>query len=113
MSPPARAEVWRVDFGTPRGHEQGGIRPALVLSVDPFNTSAADLVVVLPITTRRKGILWHVEVQPPEGGLRATSYIKCEDIRSVSKDRLLQRWGTVSDVTMAAVEDRTRTLLGL
>jgi mRNA interferase MazF len=113
VSDPARAEVWQVDFGTPRGHEQGGIRPALVLSVDSFNSSAADLVIVLPLTTKRKGVLWHVEVQPPEGGLRAVSYIKCEDIRSVSKDRFLQRWGAVSGQTMTAVEDHLRILLGL
>ncbi len=112
MSTPARGEVWQVDFGAPRGHEQGGVRPALVLSVNLFNNSPADLVVVLPITTKRKRVLWHVEVQPPEGGLRATSYIKCEDVRSISKDRLLQLWGTISDVGLA-VEDRVRSLLGL
>ena len=112
-SEPARGEVWQVDLDPTRGHEQGGRRPGLVLSVDPFNQGAAGLVVILPITSRRKGIPWHVEVQPPEGGLQATSFVKCEDVRSISKHRLSGRWGLVSSRTLAAVEDRIRILLGL
>jgi mRNA interferase MazF len=54
-----------------------------------------------------------VPVEPPEGGLRQRSYIKCEDIRSVATERLIEHWGTLSASTMAAVEDRLRILLGL
>ena len=83
------------------------------MSVDLFNQGPAELVVVLPMTTKAKGIPFHVEVNPPEGGLRERSFIKCEDVRSVSKERLFRRWGSVSAVTLAAVEDRLRILLGL
>ena len=38
---------------------------------------------------------------------------QCEDIRSVSKDRLIQRRGVVSKDTLSRVEDRIRVLLGL
>ena len=77
-----------------------------------FNAGPADLVVVLPITSKSKGVLYHVEVLPPEGGLTLTSYIKCEDIRSIAKDRLLHRRGAVTLATMFDVEDRLRILLG-
>ncbi len=113
MSAPLRGEVWQADFGAPRGHEQGGVRPALIVSDDLFNAGPADLVVALPITTKGKGVVYHVEVLPPEGGLKAVSYIKCEDVRSISTDRLLRRWGNVSAATLAAVEDRLRMLLVL
>ena len=33
----------------------------------------AELVVVAPMTTRRRNVRWHVEVGPPEGGLRDTA----------------------------------------
>jgi mRNA interferase MazF len=41
------------------------------------------------------------------------SFVKCEDIRSVSTDRLLERCGTVGPGTMRLVEDRLRLLLDL
>ncbi len=113
MSEPSHAEVWLVDLSPTRGHEQTGRRPGLVVSVDPFNHGAAGLVVVLPITTKAKGIPFHVSIDPPEAGLKARSFIKCEDVRSVTKERLGRCLGVVSANTMEAVEDRLRTLLGL
>jgi len=102
-----------VDLNPVRGHEQAGVRPGLVISVDPFNHGPAGLVVLLPLTTVAKGIPLHVEVNPPEGGVRTTSFVKCEDIRSVAKERLSHRWGKVSTATLAAVEDRLKILMGL
>lgn len=77
-----------------RGHEQAGLRPALVLSTNLFNQGPAGLAIVLPITTRAKGIPFHVPVEPSEGGLKARSFIKCEDVRSVTKEWLSKRWAT-------------------
>lgn len=110
---PLRGEVWSVSLDPSRGREQVGTRPALVLSVDVFNRGPADLVVVLPITSKAKGIPFHVEIAPPEGGLTVRSFVKCEDIRSISKERFLRRCGSVSAETVRLVEDRVRILLGL
>lgn len=68
---------------------------------------------MLPITSKNKGISFHVEVNPPEGGLTQRSYIKCEDVRSISIERLSDLWGVISSTTMMMVEDRLRILLGL
>ena len=115
MSPakPSRGEVWFLNLDPTQGREQAGRRPALVISVDPFNHGPADLVVVLPITSKAKGIPFHVTLAPPEGGVQQTSYIKCEDVRSVSRSRLRERWGTVTPQTLADIEDRLRILMGL
>ena len=112
-SSPLRGEVWMLNFDPTRGHEQAGNRPALIISVDIFNAGPADLVIVLPITSRSKGVRSHVAVKPPEGGLSVASFIKCEDVHSVSKERLHRRLGNVSADTMAEVEDRLRILLNL
>ena len=89
------------------------MRPALVISVDIFNHGAAELVVAIPITSMAKGIPLHIQVDPPEGGLSMTSYVKCEDVRSISTSRLAKKLGTVTPSTIDAVEDRLRILLGL
>ncbi|MDO9534723.1 MAG: type II toxin-antitoxin system PemK/MazF family toxin [Bacillota bacterium] len=110
---PSRGEIWSLELNPARGHEQAGKRPCLIISVDIFNHGPAGLVVVLPITTKNKGIPFHVEIMHPEGGLEETSYIKCEDVRSLSLERLIERWGTVSSESLALVEDRLRMLIGL
>lgn len=105
---PARGDVWTVDLDPVRGHEQAGTRPALIVSVDRFNEGPAGLVVVLPITSRSKGVPLHVALSPPEAG-----FIKCEDVRSISIERLVRRLGSVEKQTMSLVEDRLRLLLAL
>ena len=110
---PVRGEIWLADLNPVRGHEQAGRRPVLVASVDTFNQGRADLVVILPITSTLRAIPFHVPVNPPEGGLSNPSSILCEAVRSISKDRLVQRWGAVAAATMEEVEDRLRVLLGL
>ncbi len=109
----SRGDIWLADLNPVRGHEQAGHRPVLVVSVDPFNQSRADLVVIIPITSTLRNIPFHVVVQPPEGGLTNASAILCEAVRSISKDRLITRWGSVLPTTMATVEDRLRVLMGL
>jgi len=78
-----------------------------------FNQGASGLVIVLPITSKDQGIPFHVELNPPEGGLKVRSFVKCEDVRSISVERLEKRWGAVLAETLAAVEDRLRILMGL
>lgn len=113
-SQPSRGDVWYIDLSDPpKGHEQPGNRPALILSVDKFNHGPADLVIAIPISKVPKGIPTHVEVKPPEGGVTIRCFVKCEAIRSLSKIRLVRRMGAVSERTMEAIEDRVRILLGL
>lgn len=109
----SRGEVWLVDLNPTRGHEQGGRRPALVVSSDIFNHGPAGLVVLIPMTTRDRRIPLHIRIDPPEGGVRKPSFVKCEDVRSVSTTRLVERWGQVSSQTLVRVGDRLRILLEL
>ncbi len=112
MSSPKRGEVWYADLDPVRGHEQAGHRPVLVVSVTLFNSGPAGLIVVLPLTTRGRGIPMHVAIEPPEGGVSRPSFIKCEDIRSIDQRRLTRSIGTVTATTMLAVEENLSTLLG-
>ena len=110
---PSRGDVWFLDFGDPMGHEQGLRRPALVVSTNDYNHGPAALTVVVPLTTRDKGVRWQVRIDPPEAGLARSSFIKCDDVRSVSIERFSRYVGQVSRQTLAEVEDRLRILLEL
>jgi mRNA interferase MazF len=113
VNPPARGEVWLAELSPTRGHEQSGRRPVLVVSEDLFNRGPAGLVIVLPLTSKWRGVPSHVPLDPPEGGVEHRSAVLCEAVRSVSAERLTVRRGVVERRTMAAVEDRLRILLRL
>ena len=69
---------------------------------------------VVPLTTRARGIPTHVEIRPPAGGLHEMSWARCEDLRSVSIERLMTGpLGVVSAETLHAVGERLRLLLQL
>lgn len=108
-----RGDVWRIDLEPVRGHEQGKARLCVIVSTDTFNNGGAGLIVIVPATKTARGIPLHVRVDPPEGGLTDTSYFKCEDVRSLTVDRLLEHWGTLGPRTMQTIEDRLRILLNL
>jgi mRNA interferase MazF len=109
----SRGEIWLSDPNPVRGHEQAGTRPVLVVSADAFNHGPAQLVVVVPLTTRDREIPLRVRIDPPDGGVKEPSFAMCEAVRSISTDRLVRRWGSVESTTIATVEDRLRILLEL
>lgn len=113
MSNPLRGEIWRAGLDPVRGHEQSGIRPVLIVSDDIFNSGLAGLLVAIPVTSKNKAVPWHVLVEPPEAGLTMRSYIKCEEVRSLSADRFTTFLGKVSPEVMEAVEYRLRVLMRL
>ena len=102
-----------MDLNPTKRREQSGRRPCLVISDDRLNRSPADLVIVVPITSKDKRIPSHVELSPPEGGLQVRSFIKCEDVRSISTERLVKLLGTAKTATLESVADRLRLLLSL
>jgi mRNA interferase MazF len=113
MNRPIRGETWYAELDPVRGHEQAGRRPVLVMSTNLFNQGPADLAVVVPITSKRKGIPWHVDIVAAEGGMKVDSYAMCEMVRSVSIERLVKRIGRVKPSTMSLIEQRLRILLEL
>jgi mRNA interferase MazF len=110
---PKRGEFWLIDLSPVRGHEQSGRRPGLVISVDLFNQSPAELIIIIPVTTRKKEIRSHVLIEPSKSGLNKVSFIKCEDIQSVSKERLIHRLGKADQETLSQAEDKLRILMDL
>jgi mRNA interferase MazF len=95
------------------GHEQGGRRPFLVISVNQMNRSRAGMVVGVPLTTRNRGNELHVRLEPPEGGIDRVSFAMPEKVRSLSTERLGRRLGYASPDTVQAVSNRVGVLIGL
>ena len=105
-------ELWLVDFGRPYPGEPASRRPALVLGPPDTFGSSFPLVILAPLTTTYREVSLHVEVVATTAtGLRQTSYVQCELIRSVNTQRLLHRLGTIDTATSWQVGTTVRTLL--
>jgi mRNA interferase MazF len=88
------------------------IRSCLVPPDDIFSRGLAQLVVVLPVTTKNRNIPLRVAIIAPEGGLKMKSYVMPEMIRSISISRLTARLGKITANTMALIEANVQVLLG-
>jgi len=111
-SQPLRGEIWTADLDPTRGHEQAGKRPVLIVSTNHYNQSPADMVFILPLTRTERRLSSRIPIDPPEGGVKARSYIICDALRAISTERLGERsWGTISSSTLAKVEKILRFLL--
>ena len=90
-----------------------GARPVLIISADQINFGPGGLSVVIPFTTRDRGLALHVPVDPPEGGLAHHSVLLTEQLHAADHTRLVTRLGRLSDQTLHEVEDLLRIVLNL
>jgi mRNA interferase MazF len=96
-----------------QGREQERGRPVLVISADDINAGPSGLSVVVPFTSRDRGVALHVPMDPPEGGLTERSVLLPEQVHAADQGRLSRRMGRVTDETLRVIEDRLRIVLGL
>ncbi|MGC1852041.1 MAG: type II toxin-antitoxin system PemK/MazF family toxin [Solirubrobacterales bacterium] len=108
-----RGDVFTGDLDPVVGHEQAGRRPVLIVSIDQMNSSAAELVIAVPLTTKDRGSELHVQLDPPEGGLDRVSFALPEMARVLSTGRLGRRLGRASADSVEMVARRVGILIGL
>jgi mRNA interferase MazF len=82
----------------------------VVVSADALNVGSAGVNLVVPLTSTRRELPSHVEV---ESGLDHPSYAKCEDAKSVSQRRFVYRLGVVGPEPMFEIGRVLRYLLEL
>ena len=108
-----RGEIWRADLEPVRGHEQGRVRPVLIISNNILNHGPSDLLTIVPLTTKARPLRAFLRIDPPEGGLSQTSYIICDQVRTITKERIGRRFGGISPRNLSEVERRLKFLLDL
>lgn len=111
-------DVFRANLDPVLGHEQAGkSRPVMIVSNDGFNRSSG-VVTAIPLTrqagkTRR---VYQFEVLLPEraAGNPAASIVMPQQIRSISKLRLMNRLGALTDPLLQdEIETRLLEHLGI
>lgn len=111
-------ELFAADLNPAVGREQGGEgRPVLIVSNDGFNRTF-DVVTVLPLTKeagkKRKIFPFEVRLPANAAGNALDSIIMPQQIRTISKSRLLEPLGVLTNATLRTeVEDRLLDHLGI
>ena len=102
---PERGEIWIVLLEPITGHEIGKTRPALVIS-NNRNNEFSSTITLIPITSSIGKIYpFEVFVKGFETGLKIDSKMKCNQVRTVDKLRLLKSIGKVSPEKLSEVEE--------
>ena len=98
-----RGEVWLVNLDPVSGSKVGKQRPAIVIQNDLAN-QMSPTVTVVPLTTQTQRVFpFQVLIAAGEGGLPRASKVLCEQVRSVSRQRLVRCLGMVSDQRLAEI----------
>jgi mRNA interferase MazF len=113
LDPPKRGELYFADLDPVAGHEQGGRRPFLVLSILAMNRSPLDMAIGLPVTTNPRDRALRIRIEPSQSGLSRVSYAMPEMIRSISTERFGGLLGRVPSETLESAAARAGFLLGL
>lgn len=107
---PDRAHFVYLDFTPHAGTEQGGRRPALVLSPKKYNI-ATGLMVACPITNQLKGSPWEV---PLPSGVGVTGAVLSNQFRTLDwVARNAEYRSDATDDIMAEVLGRIEAILSL
>jgi mRNA interferase MazF len=70
-------------------------------------------VIGLPITTTFRPFPARLTLRPPEGGVWEESYILCDQIRTISTERLLRHMGRVEARRLTQALGHVRFFLNL
>ncbi len=108
---PEQGDVYWADPDPTQGSEQAKARPFAIVSVDQLNRSPIRLSLAVPLTRTDFGNALHLEIAPPEGGLREKSFAMPEQLRAVSHERLSRRLGRLRPGTREELLRRCRLLL--
>lgn len=89
-------EIWYADLNPVKGSEQKGFRPVVIVSGDVVNTHL-QIVIACPLTSKIKNYKGNLVLQPTkQNGLQKPSEVMVFHIRSIAKDRLVQRIGSIT-----------------
>lgn len=110
-----RGDVISVDLDPVKGSETGGTRPCLVMQNDIGNTYSP--VTIIAVITRQKEIKkkypTDVWVKKGDGGLEKDSIIQCDQIRTIDKKRIIEKYGCFDTAIMEEIDKSIKISLDL
>jgi mRNA interferase MazF len=104
-----RGDIYYILEGAYVGSEQKAGRPAVIVSNETFNSKSSTVEIVFLTTKPKSSIPTHITI-------RSATYVStalCEQITSVSKERVGEFVGACTDSEMAQIDTALKISLGL
>ncbi len=114
MAKIVRGDIFLADLQPVKGHEQGGIRPVLILQNDVSNEHSP-VVIVAAITSKifTKEFPTNVFISKKDSNLEKDSTILLNQIRTLDKTRLMKKISSLDFHLMNKVNIALKVSLGL
>jgi mRNA interferase MazF len=106
-----RGEIYWADLNPTRGHEQGGLRPVLILSHNVFNERSGTVIAVA-ITSRQQRAGFPLTLKIESVKLPKKSWIKISQIRTISVERLSSKLGVIALEEVEKVIEGINEIIG-
>jgi mRNA interferase MazF len=106
-----QGEIWNADLNPSKGSEQAGLCPVVIISGNLLNEHLP-LVIVMPLTSKIKNYKGNPVLRPSKAnGLKVISEVLVFHVRSISKDRLVERLGTAESGEISRAIDTLNDIL--
>lgn len=101
----SRGDIFLANLELIKGHEQGGIRPVLVIQ-NNISNKHSPVIIVAAITSKHveKEYPTNVFISKQESRLNKDSKILLNQIRTIDKQRLIKKIGNIDIFTMGKVD---------
>ncbi|HRJ31748.1 MAG TPA: type II toxin-antitoxin system PemK/MazF family toxin [Cyclobacteriaceae bacterium] len=98
-----QGEIWITDLNPIKGSEQAGKRPVVIISGNLLNQHL-NVVIAAPLTTKINRYKGNPVLKPTKtNGLLEESEILVFHIRSISKERFIQKLGNIEKDQLAMI----------
>ena len=109
-----RGEIYYADLSPVVGSEQGGVRPVLIIQNDVGNKYSPTVIAAAITSQRDKTKLpTHISVNADGWGLAKDSIVLLEQVRTIDKQRLKEKMGTLDTGSMGLVDKALSVSFGL
>jgi len=106
-----RGDILWADIDPVRGHEQSGRRPVVVISHDVFNAKSGT-VIAQPITSQEPQVGFPLTLEIESVKLPKRSWVKINQVRVLSIDRLGRKLGRLSADEISALVEGLNEIIG-
>ena len=109
-----RGDIYYADLSPVVGSEQGGTRPVLIVQNDVGN-KFSPTVIAAAITSQqdKSNLPTHIRVDADGCGLSKNSIVLLEQVRTIDKQRLKEKMGSLDTNSMSRIDQALSVSFGL
>ena len=109
-----RGDIYYADLSPVIGSEQGGVRPVLIVQNDVGNRYSPTVIAAAITSQHEKSKMpTHINLNAECCGLSKDSIVLLEQVRTIDKQRLKEKMGTIDAVAMNRVDKALSVSFGL